>query len=187
MLNPSQVQQRASEILAARRFKPELSPQAIAVIEAITETLNAELLANQETTQKQIDAVKQTASGRMKKPTIEEVISHGATIELSESECRRFFSHYESNGWRVGKNPMKLWTAAMANWKRNTPEINGHQSSGLTAAQMILNQNALARVEDRIKVIRGHFPLTAGDKRITELQELKTEQTRLKTTLGFKA
>lgn len=27
-----------------------------------------------------------------------------------------FFNHYESNGWKVGKNPMRSWKAALANW-----------------------------------------------------------------------
>jgi biotin operon repressor len=27
-----------------------------------------------------------------------------------------FFNHYESNGWKVGKNQMKSWRAALSNW-----------------------------------------------------------------------
>jgi hypothetical protein len=34
-----------------------------------------------------------------------------------------FFNHYESNGWKVGNNPMKSWKAALANWnsRENKP------------------------------------------------------------------
>ncbi len=40
--------------------------------------------------------------------------------ELGNSgEAERFFDHYESNNWRVGKNPMKDWRAAARNWLRN--------------------------------------------------------------------
>ncbi|WKN44890.1 helix-turn-helix domain-containing protein [Tunicatimonas pelagia] len=31
----------------------------------------------------------------------------------------RFFNYYESNGWKVGRNPMQNWQAAMDNWQLN--------------------------------------------------------------------
>ena len=30
-----------------------------------------------------------------------------------------WINHYESNGWRVGKNPMKDWKAAVRTWEKN--------------------------------------------------------------------
>ena len=30
-----------------------------------------------------------------------------------------FVAHYESNGWKVGKNPMKSWKAACVTWESN--------------------------------------------------------------------
>lgn len=51
-------------------------------------------------------------------PTAEEMVAHGKIIGLPEDECLSAHSYYESNGWRVGKNPMKNWRAAIANWKR---------------------------------------------------------------------
>lgn len=47
------------------------------------------------------------------KPTQEQVLE---VIEDSV-EAEKFFNYYESNGWRVGKNPMKNWKAAAAMWK----------------------------------------------------------------------
>ncbi|NLE38908.1 MAG: helix-turn-helix domain-containing protein [Pirellulaceae bacterium] len=32
---------------------------------------------------------------------------------------QRFIDHYESNGWRVGRNAMKDWRAAVRTWERN--------------------------------------------------------------------
>lgn len=32
---------------------------------------------------------------------------------------QRFLDHYTANGWRVGRNPMKDWKAAVRNWFRN--------------------------------------------------------------------
>ena len=50
-------------------------------------------------------------------PTLEEVCNEfDGRIENSEQEATSFFNHYESNGWKVGKNPMKSWKAAATNW-----------------------------------------------------------------------
>lgn len=36
-----------------------------------------------------------------------------------------FFLHYETNGWMVGKVPMKNWKAGIANWDRMQQTRNG--------------------------------------------------------------
>ena len=39
-------------------------------------------------------------------------------------DADKWFAYYESNGWRVGKNPMKNWKAAVHTWEKsefNTP------------------------------------------------------------------
>jgi len=59
------------------------------------------------------------------KPTIEAVKLQCAEIALPESEGDKFYDYYQANGWRVGKNPMKLWPAALANWKRHWEEYGG--------------------------------------------------------------
>ena len=56
---------------------------------------------------------------RFTKPSLEKIKLRGAAIELPEAECEKFFHYYESNGWRVGKNAMKVWTSALANWKQH--------------------------------------------------------------------
>ena len=36
-----------------------------------------------------------------------------------------FYNYYESNGWKVGRNPMKCWKSAAQNWfKRSQKNIN---------------------------------------------------------------
>ncbi len=32
----------------------------------------------------------------------------------------KFFDYYQSNGWKVGKNPMKDWKAAIRTWERSS-------------------------------------------------------------------
>ena len=63
-----------------------------------------------------------------------DVVAYGMTLEpaLPPVEAQRFWDYYESNGWRVGRNPMKDWKAAVRNWQRNasiaTPNQNGNHS-----------------------------------------------------------
>ena len=73
----------------------------------------------------------------MKRPTLEEVQAY-VTQKGYSVDAESFIAFYESNGWKVGKNPMKSWRAALVTWqKRNanasnapqfnpqTPNING--------------------------------------------------------------
>lgn len=40
-------------------------------------------------------------------------------LEAGQIESSNFVNYYESNGWKVGKNPMKNWKAAANNWITN--------------------------------------------------------------------
>ena len=51
------------------------------------------------------------------KPTLEEVREYCDT-RANDVDPEQFFDHYESNGWMVGKAPMKDWRAAVRNWER---------------------------------------------------------------------
>lgn len=66
---------------------------------------------------------------RFAKPTRQAVKLQGIKNGLPETECEKFYDYYEANGWRVGKNPMRMWTAALANWKRHWIEYGGSQAS----------------------------------------------------------
>lgn len=64
------------------------------------------------------------------KPTqleIENVfMARGSIID----EAIKFFNYYESNGWKVGRNPMKNWNAAISNWLTNQKNYsNGNKST----------------------------------------------------------
>ncbi len=51
------------------------------------------------------------------------MITKGASQQRAQNESERFFNFYESNGWKVGRNPMKNWKAASTNWlSRNQSE-----------------------------------------------------------------
>lgn len=56
---------------------------------------------------------------RFTKPTLEQVKQY--CIERNNNvDCDRFVNYYESNGWKVGKSPMKDWKAAVRNWERSS-------------------------------------------------------------------
>jgi hypothetical protein len=56
---------------------------------------------------------------RFEPPSLENVQTEAARIGLPAIEAEKFFNYYGSNGWRVGRNPMRSWPRAMANWKLN--------------------------------------------------------------------
>ena len=49
-------------------------------------------------------------------PTVEECNQFASEIGMTMDEATAFMLHYESNGWKVGKNPMKSWPATMKSW-----------------------------------------------------------------------
>lgn len=56
---------------------------------------------------------------QFKKPTLDEVKEYVVDHCLADKVVpARFYDYYESNGWKVGKNPMKDWRAAVRNWSR---------------------------------------------------------------------
>ena len=61
---------------------------------------------------------------RFVKPTLEEIDKY-CRSRRNNVDARKFYNYYESNGWKVGKNPMKSWEAAVRTWERS--EYNSNQ------------------------------------------------------------
>ena len=82
---------------------------------------------------------KPTTRTTFTKPTIElverYVLDHGYNMD-----AREFYDYYEANGWMVGKNKMKSWTAAVANWNRREKEIRPHRTSTVTMPNALVTQ-----------------------------------------------
>ena len=55
---------------------------------------------------------------RFTAPTIEEVKEY-CSERKNGVDAERFVNYYTANGWKVGKNPMKDWKAAVRSWERN--------------------------------------------------------------------
>lgn len=57
------------------------------------------------------------------KPTLEEVITYCKERDNSINP-ESFISFYESNGWKVGRNSMKDWKAAVRTWELRDKPVN---------------------------------------------------------------
>jgi len=61
---------------------------------------------------------KRSTSTKFTPPSLSDVVAYLEDLVLA----KKFFCHYESNGWKVGKNSMKSWKAAADQWRAR--EIN---------------------------------------------------------------
>ncbi len=61
---------------------------------------------------------KGTARSRFTPPTLDDVQSY-CKERNNRVDAERFIDYYASNGWKVGKNQMKDWRAAVRNWERD--------------------------------------------------------------------
>jgi hypothetical protein len=89
---------------------------------------------NQEVNQKPTTGVKQkptpssssstsSSDKRMAKPSIEEISQYGLTLDPPFTRSEAFHAFYESNGWKIGKNPMKDWKATVRTWQQKEKQI----------------------------------------------------------------
>ena len=60
---------------------------------------------------------------RFTPPTVEEVSAY-CQERKNGVDAQRFVDYYSSNGWKVGKNAMKDWKAAVRTWERNAYGTN---------------------------------------------------------------
>ena len=72
------------------------------------------------------------------RPTLKEVAAYckerGGLVEPN-----KWYDYYSSNGWKVGKNPMRDWKACVRNWERNaTPSV---PKKTLSKSEEILEHN----------------------------------------------
>lgn len=75
---------------------------------------------------------KKSKAKRFTPPTLEEVKAY--CIERGNNvDPQHFIDYYTSNGWKVGKNTMKNWQAAVRTWERNG--FSSKQSKPNTKAQ----------------------------------------------------
>lgn len=67
---------------------------------------------------------------RFTPPTIEDVLAY-CRERKNNVDPERFVDYYSSNGWRVGKSPMKDWKAAVRNWERSSKPTKTYGAAGV--------------------------------------------------------
>ncbi len=87
------------------------------------------------------------------KPTIEEVRAYAASIEFPELDAETWMAHYESNGWKVGRNAMKSWKAAVVTWKKDRKA----KRQGFDPARPDGVQGATATVDEYYEDLPEHM------------------------------
>lgn len=100
--------------------------------------------------EKEIDSSASTTTKRKRfeKPSISDIKQY--CIERNNNiDASQFYDYYESNGWKVGKNSMKDWKAAVRTWERNEyRKSNSKKNSKEDAINVVNNlMNKLGGVD----------------------------------------
>jgi len=88
------------------------------------------------------------------KPTIDELIDY-CNQNVFNVDPNQFIDHYESVGWKVGKNPMKDWQATARNWHRNNKNNNNQVSYQKMSKEQLRQQESdkmFAEIKDQFKL-----------------------------------
>ena len=121
-------------------------------------------------------------------PTLESVQLQAAKIGLPPTEADKFFNYYTANGWRVGRNPMKSWPHALANWKNNATGY-APQSAASNADRVLWSRERQA-IAERLKAIKQQASQSAdgtvflSDSQKAERKRLKERDAELMRKLG---
>jgi hypothetical protein len=111
------------------KYNASTSPKVVSCIKSelcsvkdrvLIEYVNGMYTASQEE-QEEEEEQEQEKQKRFVKPNRDDVRAY--MIELNMADLsQRFVDYYESNGWRVGRNAMKDWKAAVRTWKQQNNE-----------------------------------------------------------------
>ena len=69
-------------------------------------------------------AIAPSHSPKFTPPDLDEVKAYFAEKGSTDIEAENFMDYYDSNGWMVGRNKMKVWKAAASRWIRQHLEWN---------------------------------------------------------------
>lgn len=99
---------------------------------------------SQDQSNKEVEVKKPRAPAkRFVKPAWEEVASyfHEQGSITCQDDATRFIDFYESNGWKVGKNPMKDWKATVRTWMKRKQDDKQSGSKAISGRDAITFKN----------------------------------------------
>lgn len=129
-------------------------------------------------------------SQRFLKPDLAAVELYAAKIGLPATEAQKLYDYYEANGWRVGRNPMKSWEAAVRNWDRRWREyapVNSKQNGHTNGAAIIVMQKEYERVCEKMRQLRSQYgDMQTWVRSDSELfKQLRARRDELRKTLNI--
>ena len=115
--------------------------------------------------EKEIDSSASTTTKRKRfeKPTLSEIKEY--CIERNNNvDAQHFYDYYESNGWKVGKNSMKNWQAAVRTWEKNSYTSTTKQTKKTNTEQTL---DAIYKVMNESEVEYGESGCNGSNSVIT--------------------
>lgn len=117
-----------------------------------------------------------------KVPSVEEVkqymLERCSDAATAKREAESFCDYYEANGWKVGKNAMKNWGAAVRNWMRNDfrQSKNRKGEDHLTVGRHPAGEenkpvDPIYRLEVLIKTTKGKVDLYSNINSCKEIEQ----------------
>ena len=119
------------------------------------------------------------ARARFVKPTVEEVAAYIADKGYA-FDAEDFYNFYESNGWRVGKNPMKNWKAACATWQKienQRGRYEAHLDAKMDEREEKRQAHLDAKMDERDRM-RGNSGRRKADNNVEMTDEVREEVRR---------
>lgn len=95
---------------------------------------------NTEELNKNNKLIKDNRTLRFTPPTLEEVKNY-CKERNNNVDAERFIDYYTSNGWKVGKNSMKDWKAAIRTWERSNTKETTKKSEFSDISKKVREQN----------------------------------------------
>lgn len=121
---PYSVECVGSETASAQRVRDFRAKQKLLQcntdVTEVKRACNVEIEKKRDRDREEIEKKRAT---RFTPPTLEEVKAY-CSERGNHVDAERWFDYYTSNGWKVGKNQMKDWKAAVRTWERDNQTHN---------------------------------------------------------------
>lgn len=88
---------------------------------------------------------------RFKPPSIEMVKTEAKKMGLPVIEAEKFWFYFSSNGWKVGRVPMKDWKMALHHWRLKCTCMNYDKPRAKTVFELKTIIEAKQKLNDELK------------------------------------
>jgi len=112
---------------------------------------------------------------RFSPPTLQECIDYFKEKGSNQSEAETFWNFYETKGWMVGKNKMKKWHSAVANWLKRPSQ--GSVEEGQKTKRTEHFQKQQQEMEEKMSI---------SEEDLMSPEDIRREMEEAKKMLGKK-